>query len=412
MATFQDVTERFLRYVKVDTQSDEVLGESNFPSTEKQKNLGRALTLELTQLGAKDVYFDEQYCYVYATIPATQEGHRTIGFISHMDTSPAVSGKGVNPQIVRSYDGKDITLGTHDGVTYILSPKDFPSLLDHVGKDLITTDGSTLLGADDKAGVAEIMTMAAYLLAHPEIGHGDIRIGFTPDEEIGAGVDHFDIKRFDAEVAYTVDGGALGELEYECFNAAGVRVQITGRSTHTGDAKGKMKNALLIGMEFQAMLPEAERPELTEGYEGFYHLDKMEGTVEHCTMSYILRDHDREKFEAKKAKVQEIAAALNAKYGDQTVQLQIKDQYFNMAEKIAPAMYLIDEAKNAMQQMGITPKISPIRGGTDGARLSFEGLPCPNLCTGGLNYHGRYEYCCIQSMEQIAELLTILVQRL
>ncbi len=412
MATFQDVTERFLRYVKIDTESDEELGETHSPSTEKQKDLARLLAGELTELGASDVYFDEQYCYVYATIPATAEGHKTIGFISHMDTSPAISGANVNPQIVGDYDGGDIILGEHDGVTYRLSPKEFPTLLDYVGKDLITTDGSTLLGADDKAGVAEIMTMVAYLLSHPQIPHGDIRIGFTPDEEIGAGVDHFDLERFNAEYAYTVDGGALGELEYECFNAAGVQVQVNGRSVHTGDAKGKMKNALTIGMEFQQMLPQAERPELTEGYEGFYHLDRMEGNVEKCTMTYILRDHDREKFEAKKRKVEDVAASLNDKYGEGTVVLKVKDQYYNMAEKIAPVMFLIDEAKAAMTELGITPKVSPIRGGTDGARLSFEGLPCPNLCTGGLNYHGRYEYCCIQSMEKIVELLVNLVQRL
>ena len=415
MAEYKDVLERFLRYVKVDTQSDEAMAEREdvFPSTEKQKDLGRMLTKELEEMGASDVYFDEKNCYVYAKIPATDPNSKTVvGFISHMDTSPAVSGKDVKPQIIENYDGEDIFLGENEDGKWILSPKDFPDLTTLKGKDIITTDGSTLLGADDKAGVAEIMTMADYLLRHPEIQHGTIAIGFTPDEEVGCGVDHFDLERFGADIAYTVDGGPLGGLEYECFNAAGATVIIKGRSVHPGDAKGKMVNAILLAAEFAGRFPADERPDTTEGYEGFYHLDEISGGVDQAKMTYIIRDHDKAKFEAKKAFMEQQVKEMQAKYGEEAFTLRMKDQYYNMVEKIEPHMELIDAVKEVMTAMDITPSIEPIRGGTDGARLSFEGLPCPNLCTGGRNYHGRYEYVCINDMIAIVEMLVRLSEKL
>jgi len=415
MAEYKDVLERFLRYVKVDTQSDEAMAEREdvFPSTEKQKDLGRMLTKELEEMGASDVYFDEKNCYVYAKIPATDPNSKTVvGFISHMDTSPAVSGKDVKPQIIENYDGEDIFLGENEDGKWILSPKDFPDLTTLKGKDIITTDGSTLLGADDKAGVAEIMTMADYLLRHPEIQHGTIAIGFTPDEEVGCGVDHFDLERFGADIAYTVDGGPLGGLEYECFNAAGATVIIKGRSVHPGDAKGKMVNAILLAAEFAGRFPADERPDTTEGYEGFYHLDEISGGVDQAKMTYIIRDHDKAKFEAKKAFMEQQVKEMQAKYGEEAFTLRMKDQYYNMVEKIEPHMELIDAVKEVMTAMDITPSIEPIRGGTDGARLSFEGLPCPNLCTGGRNYHGRFEYVCINDMIAIAEMLVRLSEKL
>ena len=415
MSEWKKVTEHFLNYVKVDTQSDDELALTHYPSTEKQKDLARILAEELKKIGAADVYLDENYGYVYANVPATApQGSetRTLGFISHMDTSPEVSGKNVKPQMVSNYDGKDIFLGENEEGKWILAPKDFPELKDYIGKTLITTDGSTLLGADDKAGVAEIMTMAEYLLSHPEILHGKIAIAFTPDEEVGAGVDHFDLQRFGADVAYTVDGGAIGELEYENFNAAAATVHVKGRSVHPGDAKGKMKNACMLAMEFENCLPQQQRPEFTEGYEGFFHLTEMQGDIEQAKLSYIIRDHDSNKFAEKKELVEKIAAELNQKYGEGSFTVQIKDQYYNMAEKIKPYMFLIDQAREEMEKLAITPKVQPIRGGTDGAHLSFEGLPCPNLCTGGLNYHGRYEFCCVESMEKIAELLMKLAVRI
>ena len=415
MAEYKDVLERFLRYVKVDTQSDEAMAEREdvFPSSDKQKDLGRMLTKELEEMGASDVYFDEKNCYVYAKIPATDPNSKTVvGFISHMDTSPAVSGKDVKPQIIENYDGEDIFLGENEDGKWILSPKDFPDLTTLKGKDIITTDGSTLLGADDKAGVAEIMTMADYLLRHPEIQHGTIAIGFTPDEEVGCGVDHFDLERFGADIAYTVDGGPLGGLEYECFNAAGATVIIKGRSVHPGDAKGKMVNAILLAAEFAGRFPANERPDTTEGYEGFYHLDEISGGVDQAKMTYIIRDHDKAKFEAKKAFMEQQVKEMQAKYGEEAFTLRMKDQYYNMVEKIEPHMELIDAVKEVMTAMDITPSIEPIRGGTDGARLSFEGLPCPNLCTGGRNYHGRFEYVCINDMVAIVEMLVRLSEKL
>lgn len=399
-----NVVEKFLRYVKVDTQSSEESGLS--PSTEKQKNLGRMLYEELKQMGAEAPYFDEEHCYVYGFIPATDGGaqDKVMGLIAHMDTSPETSGTDVKPRIVSDYDGKDIILNEREG--YVLSPKQYPELLNYVGKSLIVTDGTTLLGADDKAGVAEIMAAAEYWLTHPEIPHGRIAICFTPDEEIGSGVDHMDLERFGADYAYTVDGGGLGELEYENFNGASAEILVKGTTVHPGEAKNKMRNAILVAMEFERNLPSVQKPEYTCGYEGFFHLMHVEGCVEQASLSYIIRDHDRTKFEEKKALIEKNAAFLNAKYGEGTVTAVVKDSYYNMKEKLYPDyMFLIDRAKAAMEALGITPVVSPIRGGTDGARLSFMGLPCPNICTGGHNYHGRYEYCCVESMEKIVELL-------
>lgn len=402
-----NVTDRFLRYVSMDTQSMD--DQEAYPSTEKQRKLAAVLAEELISLGAADVTVDA-YSYVTATIPATTDKEiPVLGFISHMDTSPACSGKDIKPQIIRNYDGKDILINKDSGLTMRVS--EFPELQNYMGNDLITTDGTTLLGADDKAGVAEIMTMAEYLLAHPEIPHGTIRIGFTPDEEVGRGTDFFDVKGFGAEVAYTVDGGQLGELEYENFNAATAKIQIHGISIHTGSAKGKMVNALHIGMEFHSMLPVFENPAFTEGYEGFFHLDSINGGVELAEMKYLIRDHDMNLFNRKKETMQKIAAYLNEKYGAGTVELNIIDSYFNMREKVEPHIYLVDIATEAMKEIGVEPIIRPIRGGTDGARLSFKGLPCPNLCTGGHNFHGRYEYISIQSMEKVVELLLKIVER-
>ena len=402
------VTERFLRYAAVDTQSADDM--EQMPSTEKQRVLGHMLAEELKELGVSDVREDENG-YVYGVIPSNlEEGHQApaLGFISHMDTAPAFSDTNVKPQIIENYDGEDICLNKDASIW--LSANDFPEMKNYKGKTLITTDGTTLLGADDKAGVAEIMTMAAWFLSHPEEKHGRICIAFTPDEEVGRGADFFDVEGFGAEAAYTVDGGALGELEYENFNAASGHVTIQGKGIHPGSAKGKMKNALLIAMEFQALLPAFENPMYTEGYEGFYHLDHMEGDVEGAQMAYIIRDHDREKFEQKKAFFEKAAEFLNAKYGAGTVTAVVKDSYYNMKEKIEPHMELIHIAENAMRKNGVTPVISPVRGGTDGARLSYMGLPCPNLCTGGHNYHGKYEYVCVESMEQTVNILTEIVK--
>ena len=400
------VVDKFLKYVTIDTQSDE--DSTTSPSTEKQKDLARLLVGELKEMGASDVRMDEEYGYVYAAIPSTlkEEGKEVpvIGFIAHMDTSPAVSGKDVKPRIVENYDGKDIVLNQE--LNIILPVEENPELLEYEGKKLIVTDGTTLLGADDKAGVAEIMTMAQTLLAHPEKEHGTIRIAFTPDEEVGRGVDHFDVEGFQADYAYTVDGGALGELEYESFNAAGARLHVNGYSVHPGSAKNKMLNAILLAQEFQSLLPVFETPAATEGYEGFYHADRMTGTVESAQADYIIRDHSRELFEKKKAYFREAADFLNKKYGKEIFTVEMQDSYYNMKEKIYPEnAHLIDTAVKAMEEAGVTPLIAPIRGGTDGSRLSFMGLPCPNLCTGGMNYHGRYEYVCIESMEKCVEII-------
>lgn len=422
------VLERFLNYVSYDTESDET--SESCPSTAKQLVLAEQLRQELIEMGAADVRVSE-FGYVFARIPSTigtvsanagdgaqmadsaaGAAGRTpvLGFIAHMDTSPALTGANVSPRIVHDYDGGDIVLNEEKQI--VMKVADFSFLPGLKGEDLIVTDGTTLLGADDKAGIAEIMTMAEHFLTHPEIKHGEICIGFTPDEEIGRGADRFDVADFGADIAYTVDGGALGELEYENFNAASGKVTIHGVSIHPGSAKLKMKNALLIGMELQSLLPTFENPMYTEGYEGFYHLDGMSGGVEEAKMEYIIRDHDRAKFEEKKRFFADGAAFLNRKYGEGTVVCEIRDSYYNMKEKIEPCMYLIDTAEAAMRACGVEPIVVPIRGGTDGARLSYMGLPCPNLCTGGYNYHGKYEFIPAGSLEKTTEILVEIAKRI
>lgn len=402
----QELVDRFVRYVQIDTQSD--YSSSTYPSTAKQLDLLRLLAEELRALGASDVEMDT-YGYVMATIPATAgcEEAPTLGLIAHVDTSPDLSGRDVRPQLIESYDGGDIVLGASG---YTLSPDDFPELRRLVGHDLITTDGTTLLGADDKAGVAEIMTLASYLLQHPECRHGRVRIAFTADEEIGHGVDYFDVARFGADYAYTMDGSAEGELEYECFNAASAHVHAHGRNVHPGYAKGKMLSALQALHDLHALLPERARPEHTEGFEGFYHLTQMSGTVEQAEAHYIIRDHDRQLFEHKKEAMRRAIVSVNALLGEEVLRLELQDQYYNMREQIAPHPQLIDLAVRAMQATGITPMIRPIRGGTDGARLSFMGLPCPNLFAGGMNFHGRYEYASVDTMSRAVEMLVHLAR--
>lgn len=400
------VIEKFLRYVSYDTQSQDE--QPQIPSTEKQRVLANALAEELKAMGAEDVCVSQE-SYVYATIPATTNKNiPVLGFIAHMDTSPDASGKDVKPRIVENYDGGVIVLNQEKNI--VLSPADYPSLNRYVGDDLIVTDGTTLLGSDDKAGVAEIMAAAEYLLANPQIPHGTIKIGFTPDEEVGCGADAFDVKGFGADVAYTVDGGALGELEYENFNAASGKVFVHGRGVHPGSAKNAMKNASLMAMEFHSLLPAAQNPMYTEGYEGFFHLGEIKGNMVQAQLDYIIRDHNRDKFEEKKKLFAAAGDFLNAKYGSGTVEVHLKDSYYNMKEQIEPHMYLIDIAREAMEKLGVTPNIVPIRGGTDGARLSYMGLPCPNLCTGGENYHGVHEYASTRSMEKIVELLIEIVR--
>lgn len=396
------VTERLLHYVSFDTQSDE--SSETCPSTAKQKLLGEALVEEMRALGIADARIDADG-YVYGSVPGTP-GAPAIGLIAHMDTSPDCSGKGIKPRIVE-YTGGDIALND----TTLLSPADFPILNRSVGKHLIVTDGTTLLGADDKAGVAEILS-AAQLLLTSEKPHGTVKLAFTPDEEIGRGADRFDVKGFGADYAYTVDGGALGELEYENFNAASAKIEICGKSIHPGSAKGQMVNAALVAMELHGLLPALETPYYTEKYEGFYHLVAMRGETEQAELQYIIRDHDRAKFEARKAVMEKACAEIDRRYGAGTAVLTLRDSYYNMKEKIAPCMFLIENAKKAMESVGVTPKVVPIRGGTDGARLSFEGLPCPNLCTGGENFHGRFEYIPADDMETITNLLAQLMWQL
>ena len=391
------VEERFLKYVSFDTQSDEE--SQSTPSTEKQKRLGAFLADEMQQIGLENSHMDESG-YVYAWLPANDEGHSPIGFISHMDTAPAAPGDHIQPRKVR-YDGTDIALNEH----VYLRNSDFPCLHHYLGQDLIVTDGTTLLGADDKAGIAEIVTAMEYLLTHPEKKHGRIAVAFTPDEEIGRGADHFDIPGFGAEYAYTVDGGALGELEYECFNAASVKLKVTGLSTHTGSAKGKMKNAVRIAAEFISRLPQKEIPEETEQYEGFFHLDSLQGDVTSAKASLLIRDHDWQLFQKRKERIGSLEEEFNRKYGEGTVTATVTDSYYNMKEKILPVMYVVDNARKAMEDVGVTPRTMAIRGGTDGARLSFEGLPCPNLSTGGENFHGIHEFVSVQSMEKMTEVL-------
>lgn len=400
-----DVLERFLRYVSFDTQSDSE--SETVPSTGKQKVLGGALAAELSQIGLQNAHMDDKG-YVYAWLPASAgcEGVPCIGLIAHMDTSPDLSGTEVNPRVV-DYQGGDILLNAEKNIA--MKAAEFESLAKYKGQQLVVTDGTTLLGADDKAGVAEILTAMEYLAAHPEIRHGRIAVGITPDEEVGRGADHFDVEGFGAAVAFTVDGGELGEIEYENFNAANAGVYIHGVNIHPGSAKGKMKNALLIALEFAALLPPAETPRHTEGYEGFYHLHRMEGNESEATLHLLIRDHDRERFEGKKAYLKRCADFLNKKYGALTVEVAVKDSYYNMKEKIEPHMYLIHRAKAAMKKAGVEPIVTPIRGGTDGARLSYMGLPCPNLSTGGANFHGRNEYIPVRSLEKMVEVLVHLV---
>ena len=400
----EKVLDRFLRYVSVDTQSNEE-SESQ-PSAEKELNLLRMLRDELQALGVEATL--DEYGYVMGSIPSNIEAKvPAIGFIAHVDTAPDASGADIKPQIINEYDGGDIPLKGVPGLA--LKPSEFPEMLHYVGQTLITTDGTTLLGADDKAGVAEIMDMAASFLLNPERPHGEIRIAFTPDEEIGRGTDAFDVARFGADFAYTVDGGALGEIEYENFNAASTVVTVQGSSIHPGSAKGRMLNACLVLMEFQGMLPAFQNPAFTEGYEGFYHLDSLRGDVEQAVAEYLVRDHDRAAFERKKEFMQECAALLNRKYGEGTIKVEITDSYYNMKEKILPHMHLVEHARRAMEAVGVRPEIIPVRGGTDGARLSFMGLPCPNLCAGGHNFHGKYEYVPVRSLEKISAILQEIV---
>ena len=398
------VIERFLKLVSFDTTSSEESGQH--PSTPNQKVLGAELVRQMQELGIQDARMDA-FDYVYGTIPANCEKNLPVyGLIAHMDTSPDAPGGPIHARITEVYEGGDIILNEEQGI--VLSPREYESLLNHTGKRLIVTDGTTLLGADDKAGVAEILSAAELLLAS-NLPHGTVKIAFTPDEEIGEGADHFDVSGFGAEYAYTVDGGAIGELEYENFNAASALVEIAGLSIHPGSACGKMVNASLVAMEFASLLPALETPYFTDGYEGFFHLTDMEGSVEHAKLSYIIRDHDREKFEARKAVLEKAAKEMDRRYGGGTVKLTIRDSYYNMKEKIEPCMFLVDQAKSAMLELGIAPKVQPIRGGTDGARLSFLGLPCPNLCAGGENFHGRFEYVPVEDMEKITKLLATIL---
>ena len=395
-----DITQRFLNYTQFDTQSSEE--SQSVPSTPKQLVFAEYLKKELEDEGLSDVEMDENG-YIYATLKAnTKKKPPTIGFISHYDTSPDCSGANIHPRIVKNYDGGDIVLS--EGI--VSSPSKFPELKAHVGEDLIVTDGHTLLGADDKAGIAEIVQAMCWLRDHDEVKHGDIRVGFNPDEEIGMGAHHFDVKKFGCDWAYTMDGGDLGDLEYENFNAASAKIHIKGVSVHPGYAKGKMINANRLAAEFTAMLPASETPEETEGYEGFYHLLGIQSNIENATLSYIIRDHDRNRFEDRKDFIEECVAKLNGKYGEGTVTADVKDQYYNMKEKIDPNMHVIDIVVKAMQECGVPPKVEPIRGGTDGAQLSFKGLPCPNIFAGGVNFHGPYEFVSIQVMEKAMQVVT------
>ena len=396
-----DLVERFLKYVSFDTQSDE--NSKTTPSSPKQMVFAKYLQGELTTLGFEDVDLEE-HGYLYATLPAnTEKAVPVIGFIAHMDTSPDMSGANVTPRIVSKYDGSDIVLNEADGI--ILSPRQYPELLKHQGEDLIVTNGHSLLGADDKAGIAEIVSAMVYLKEHPEIKHGKIRVAFNPDEEIGMGAHKFDVQKFGCEFAYTMDGGEVGELEYENFNAASAKIHVKGVNVHPGTAKNKMINSMRVANEFISLMPKSEVPECTEGYEGFYHLIGMKGEVENTTLNYIIRDHDRSIFEQRKQNMLAWAEQLNEKYGKGTVSVELKDQYYNMREKVEPVKHIIDIAFKAMEEAGVTPVIHAIRGGTDGAQLSFKGLPCPNIFAGGMNMHGRFEYVPIQSMEKAKNVI-------
>ena len=396
----EKILDRFLRYVSVDTQSDE--NSESQPSSAKQLDLLRMLRDELTAMGVEATL--DEYGYVMAKLPSNIDRKvPVVGFIAHVDTSPDASGANVRPQIIENYDGGDIALKGVPGL--FLKPSEFPELLGHKGGTIITTDGTTLLGADDKAGVAEIMNAVQYMVEHPEFKHGEIRIGFTPDEEIGRGVVKFDVKKFGAEYAYTMDGGEVGELEFENFNAASAKIHIQGRNVHPGYAKGKMKNAILIGMELNSLLPVQQRPEFTEGYEGFFHIISFKGSVEEADFGYIIRDHDRAKFEEKKEVIGKCVAFINEKYGEGTASLEVKDQYYNMRQQVEPYYFIVEKAVKAMEMEGIEARIQPIRGGTDGANLSFKGLPCPNIFAGGLNFHGKMEFAPLESIEKASRVV-------
>lgn len=401
-----DVVKRFLDYVKIDTQSNE--NTINCPSTEKQFSLAKLLVKQLEEIGLKEISLNKNG-YVMATLPGNIDNDfPVVGFIAHMDTSPDMSGENVKPRIVENYDGRDIVLNEKENIR--LSPNDFPELKNYIGQTLITTDGTTLLGADDKAGIAEIISAIKYLNEHPEIKHGTIKIGFTPDEEIGRGADLFDVQKFGADFAYTLDGGEIGELEYENFNAALATITVSGRNVHPGTGKDKMINSIHLAKELDSILPVFQRPEHTEKYEGFYHLIDFKGDVEQTVFRYIIRDHDRDKFEEKKQILSKSVDLLNLKYGNNRFALEMKDQYYNMKEKIEPVLHIIEIAKRAMKEVGVEPNVKPIRGGTDGARLSYMGLPTPNIFTGGHNYHGRYEYIPVESMQKAVEVIVKIVQ--
>ena len=401
----EKILDRFLRYVAIDTQSDE--NSESQPSAAKELDLLKLLCKELNDMGVEATL--DEYGYVMGTLPSNIDKKvPAIGFIAHVDTSPDASGVNVKPQIIGNYDGSDIALKGVPGL--YLKPSEFPELLAHKGETIITTDGTTLLGADDKAGVAEIMNAVQYMVEHPEFKHGDIKIGFTPDEEIGRGVVKFDVKRFGADYAYTMDGGEIGELEFENFNAASAKIHIQGRNVHPGYAKDKMKNAILIGMEFNDLLPIGQRPELTEGYDGFFHIISFKGSVEEADFGYIIRDHDRKKFEEKKELIEQCVKFINVKYGEGTATLEVKDQYYNMREQVEPYYFIVEKAVKAMEMAGIKPKIQPIRGGTDGANLSFKGLPCPNIFAGGMNFHGKMEFAPLENIEKASEVVLNIIK--
>lgn len=400
-----NITDRFLKYVSFCTTSDE---ETNLtPSTPGQVEFAQFLKAELIELGLKEVQLDKNG-YITATLPANTEGKPTIGFIAHMDTAPDASGKNIQPRIVKQYDGKDIVLNEKENI--VLETAKYPEILRYQGQDIIVTNGKTLLGADDKAGIAEIVSACEYLIAHPEIKHGKIRIGFTPDEEIGQGADHFDTQAFGCDWAYTMDGGAIGELEFENFNAAACKIRIHGVNVHPGYGYHKMVNSMRIGYQLAVMLPRWETPEHTQGYEGFYHLIGMTGTVEETVLNYIIRDHDRARFESRKREVEHLVRKVNREYGEGTAEIELRDQYYNMREKVEPVMHIVELVKDSMTEIGIEPKVQPIRGGTDGARLSFEGLPCPNIFAGGENFHSRFEYLPIPSLEKASELIVTIIK--
>ncbi len=402
------ILERFLRYISVDTASDPE--SSSQPSTAKQLDLSRMLLKELKEMGITDASLDE-FGYVMATIPSNLPAGKkvpVIGFITHVDSAPDAPGAGINPQIIKNYNGEDIVINSEKNM--VMKVEEFPELLKYKGQTIITTDGKTLLAADDKAGIAEIMSAAEYIMSNPQFLHGEIKIGFTPDEEIGRGVDKFDVKRFGAEYAYTLDGGEIGELEYENFNAASAKIFIQGRNIHPGYAKDKMINAIILGTEFNSLLPVEQRPEFTQHYEGFFHIIRFDGTVEEATIQYIIRDHDFEKFDFKKNLIEESVTYMNKKYGSGTFRLELKDQYFNMKKQVEPHYHIVEKAVEAMEMAGVKPQIKPIRGGTDGARLSFMGLPCPNIFAGGHNFHGRYEYIPLESMAKATEVVLNIIK--